>query len=104
MTVISKRYYRAPIQYLLGRRGFRFEDGPFRYVAVPLYERRNRPGLGNYDLEQFPYDVSDRAVVTVDEQQLAFIVGLFRVAGEVNFANLRKRKIREIVESGKVVV
>src|ERR1700720_955678 len=57
-----------------------FEDRLVGDVAVPLDQRRNRPTPRDHDLEQFPDDIRDRTIMAVDQQRLALVIGLCRLA------------------------
>jgi hypothetical protein len=52
--------------------------------------------LADHDIEEFPYRIGDRAVVTVDEQQIALVVLLLGVPCQMDLANMFEREIREI--------
>src|SRR5262245_23787885 len=88
----------------LRRDSFRLEQRPYWDVAVPLDERRYGPAPADHDIEQFPDRICDRAVVAVDAQKVALVVGLFGMAGEMDFSDVLERKIREIVKRGKAMV
>src|SRR6516164_7064723 len=86
------------IQNRLRESGFGLQDRPFENTAVPLDERRNGAAALDDDFEQLPHGIRDRAVMAVDQQQIALVIALLRVSGEVNLADARQRKIGEIVE------
>src|SRR5260370_33671712 len=73
------------------------EDRPIGNVAVPLDERGNSSTPPNDDLEEFPDCVGDRPVVTIDQQEVAFVVGLLGMTGEMDLTNAREWKIRQIL-------
>src|SRR5262245_50289625 len=81
-----------------------FEPSPVRKLAVPFDKRRDGSVLADDDVEELPYGVSDRTVMAVNEQNLALVIRLSGMAGEVNLTNVLKRKIGEIVARGKAVV
>src|ERR1700726_1996330 len=81
-----------------------FEDRPVGDVAVPLDQRRNRPAPRDYDFEQFPDGICDRTVMAVDQQQVALIVGLFGVTGEMNLTDTGERKVGQIVQRRETVI
>src|SRR5882724_5392608 len=81
-----------------------FQDRPVRDIAVPLHQRRDRSALPDDDLEQFPYGVCDRAIMTVDQQYVSLVVVLFGMTGEMNLADARERKIREIFARREAVI
>ena len=81
----------------LGGGRLRLQHRPIRDVAVPLDERRDRPAPTDDDLEQLPDRVGDRAVVAVDEQKIALVVGLLGVPGKMDLADMVERKVGEIV-------
>ena len=82
----------------------RFEPSPVRKVAVPLDKRRDGSALADDDVKELPHVVGDRTVMAVNEQKLALVIRLLGMAGEVNLADVLKRKIGEIVERGKAMV
>src|SRR5579871_1565034 len=82
----------------------RLEPCPIRKVAVPLDERRDGAALADDDVEELPYGIRYRAVMAVNEQKLALVIRLPGMAGEVNLADVFKRKIGEIVERRKAMV
>src|SRR5208282_1214008 len=92
------------VEYGLRRGGFRFETRPFRDLAVPFDERRDRPRMGDDALEQAPDRVGDGLVVAVDEQRRTLVVALFGMPGEMDLADARKRIVRQIVERREAVV
>ena len=54
--------------------------------------------MADYDLEKFPDSVGHGAVMAVDEENVALIVFLLGMPCQMDLANLRQRKIGEIVE------
>src|SRR5258708_4719123 len=74
------------------------KDRPIGNVAVPLDERGNSSTPSNDDLEEFPDCVGDRPVVTVDQQEVAFVVGLLGMTGEMDLADAREWKIGQILQ------
>src|SRR5882724_13321144 len=96
MTITCGSGGLAAVEDRLRRGRLCFQDRPVRDIAVPLHQRRDRSALSDDDLEQFPYGVCDRAVVTVDQQRSSLVVGLFGVTGEMNLADAREWKVREI--------
>src|ERR1700677_479298 len=94
------RAHRVAVQDDPSGGGLGFEHRPFRNLAVPLHERRNGTATLDDDLEEFPHRIGDRAVMTVDEQAVAFFVALFSVPRQMYFADVLDREIREIVERG----
>ena len=82
-----------PFQDLLGRRGLGLEDGPVGNIAVPLNQRRDGTAFSDDDIVQLPDCVSDRAIVTIDEEEFTFVVGLLGMAGEMDFADPREREV-----------
>jgi hypothetical protein len=73
--------------------GLRLEDGPVRDIAVPFNKRRDGSVSANYNVEQFPNRVGDRAVMAVDQQKLALVIPLVSMAGEMDLADTLQRKI-----------
>lgn len=73
------------------------QDRPIGNVAVPLDERGNSSTSPNDDLEEFPDCVGDRPIVTIDQQEVAFVVGLLSMTGEMNLTDAREWKIRQIL-------
>ena len=82
----------------------RLEHRPVGDVAVPLDERRDRSAPADDDVEELPDRVGDRAVMAVDQQKIALVVGLLGVSGEMDLADMFERKIGEIVERGEAVI
>ena len=52
------------------------------------------PQRRDHDLEQLPDGVGDRPIVAVDQQPLAFIVGLFGMTGQMNLADTLRAENR----------
>ena len=49
--------------------------------------------MADDDVEKLPYGVSDWTVMAVNEQKLALVIRLLGMAGEVNLADVLKRKV-----------
>ena len=62
------------------------------------------PAPADDDLVELPDRVGDRPVMAVDQQRVAFVVGLLGMSGEMDLADLRQREIGEIVERREAVV
>src|SRR5260370_17839040 len=80
------------------------EDRPIGNVAVPLDERGNSSTSPKDDLEEFPDCVGDRPVVTIDQQEVAFVVGLLGMTGEMDLTDAREWKIRQILKCRETVI
>src|SRR6516225_6690926 len=76
----------------------RFQDRPIRDLAIPFDQRRDWSALSDHDLKQFPDSIRDRAVMAVDQQQFAFVVGLFGVTCKMNLAYAGQRKVGQILQ------
>src|SRR6201985_3924525 len=98
MVAIRRSPGGKPIENGPGRIGFLLQNGPIRNVAVPFDQRWYWAAAGDHDLIKSPHGISDRAVMAVDQEQVAFVVALFGVPGQMDLSNLRERKIGEIVE------
>src|ERR1700730_3340978 len=85
-----------------GRLGL--EDRPVGDVAVPFDQGWNRAAPRDHDLEQFPDGIRDRAVMAVDQQQVALVIGLFGMTGEMNLADESERKVGQIVQRRETVI
>ena len=87
-------------------RGGRFglQDRPIRDLAVPLDQRRDGTTARDDDLVELPHGIRDRAVMAVDQQQIAFVVALLGMAGEMDLADARQRKVGEILRGGETVI
>src|SRR5258708_15910640 len=67
------------------------EGGPGRSVGVPPDERRNRADKLDCMRKEVPDDLVDRAVMRIDQKRPSLVVGLPRIAGQMNFLDVRKR-------------
>src|SRR5260221_3531363 len=94
----------AAVEDRLRRGGLGFEDRPVGDVAVPFDQGWNRAAPRDHDLEQFPDGIRDRTVMAVDQQQVALVVGLFCMTGEMNLADTGQRKIGQIVQRRETVI
>src|ERR1041385_1634860 len=83
---------------------FGVQDRPVRNLAVPFDQRRNCAAASDDGLEQLPDWPGNGTVVAINEQRVAFIVGLFGMTGEVNLADARKREFRQILQGGEAVI
>ena len=52
----------------------------------------------------FQTGIRDRAVMAVDQQQVALVVGLFGMTGQMNLPDMRQRKVGQIVQRREAVV
>src|SRR5688572_13498026 len=77
---------------------FGLKDGPVGNVAIPFYQRRDRPPPANDDVVELPDGVGDRAVVAVDEQELSLVVRLLGMSRKVNLADVLHGIVLEIIE------
>ena len=84
--------------------GLGLEDRPFGNIAVPFDQRRNCAAAADDYLEELPDRVRHRAVMTVDEHEIAFVVGLLGVSRQMDLTHPFERKIDEIVERGITMV
>ena len=84
--------------------GFGLEHRPFRNIAVPLDKRRHRAASADDDLEELPYRIGNRAVMAVDEQKIAFVIGLFGMSRQMNLADMFDREVGEIAKRGIAVI
>src|SRR5258708_19965955 len=87
----------AAVEDRLRGRRLGFEDRPVGEITVPLDQRRNRPAPRDHDLEEFPDGIRDRTIMAVDQQQVALVIGLFGMAGEMNLADTSAPKLAQIV-------
>ena len=94
----------ASIEDRLGRGRLGFQDRPIGNLAVPFDQRRNGAAALDHDLEQLPHGVRNRTVMAVDEQQIALVVALLGMAGKVNLADPRERKVGEIVQRREAMI
>src|SRR5216683_7150592 len=94
----------AAVEDRLRGRRLGFEDRPVGEIAVPLDQRRNRPAPRDHDLEEFPNGIRDRTIMAVDQQQVALVIGLFGMAGEMNLADTCERKVGQIVQRRETVI
>jgi len=92
------------IEDRLGRGRLGLQHRPVRNFAVPFDQRRDSAAARDDDLVQVPHGIRDRPVMAVDQQQVAFIVALLGMTGEMDLADTRQRKIREIVERGETMI
>jgi hypothetical protein len=49
------------------------------------------------DLIELPHRIGDRTIMGVDQQQVAFIVGILRVAGKMDLLDQFERKVAQIL-------
>jgi hypothetical protein len=87
---------RVAIEDRLGGGPLGLEDWPVGHLAVPLHQGRDRSALGNDAFEQLPDAICDRAVMTVNQEEIAFIVRLLGVTGQMDFPDVLQWKITKI--------
>src|SRR5215475_7058773 len=104
MAVGPGRNRVASIEDSLRGGSFSFQNGPIRDLAVPLDQRRNCAAASDDGLEQLPHGIGNGTVVAVDEEQVAFVISLLGMAREVNLANAREGKFRQILQSGEAMI
>src|SRR5271163_5199082 len=104
MGFAVRQVRRLTIEDRLRGGGLGFEYRPFRNIAVPLDKRWNRTASAHDDLKELPHRIGNRAVMTVDEQKIAFVIGLFGVSGQMYLAHMFDREVGEISKRGIAVI
>ena len=87
-----------PVEDRPGGGGLGLQHRPVGDVAVPFDQRRHAARAADDHVVELPDRVGDRAVVAVDEQQLALVVRLLGMPGQVDLADLLEREVGEIAE------
>src|SRR5882724_10354189 len=80
------------------------QHGPFRNAAVPFDQRRDGSAPRDHALEKVPDRVGHLPIVAVDQEQIAFVVGLLGMPGEMDFPDMAQREVSEIACSGIAVI
>ena len=75
------------------------EHRPVGDFAVPFDQRRHRAAAADHAVVERPDRVRDRPVVAVDQEQIALIVRLRLVTGQMDLAHVLEREVREVVPS-----
>src|ERR1700733_3580139 len=104
MNFARRQVRRVTVEDRLRGGGFGFEHRPFRNMTVPLDQRRNRAASPDDDLEELPHRVGNRAVMAVDKQKIAFVIGLFRMSRQMYLADMFDREVGEITKRGIAVI
>src|ERR1700677_3167621 len=104
MNFARRQVRRVTVEDRLRGGGFSFEHRPFRNIAVPLDQRRNRAASADDDLEELPHRVGNRAVMAVDKQKIAFLIGLYGMSRQMYLAASFAREVGEITKRGISVI
>src|SRR5271156_6676843 len=95
---------RMTVEDRLRSGGFGLEHRPFRNIAVPLDQRRNRATSADDDLEELPYRIGDRAVMAVDKKKIALVIGLFGMSRQMYLADMFDREVGDITKRRMAVI
>src|SRR5262245_49075591 len=80
------------------------QNGPFGDAAVPFDQCRHGSKSRDHALEKCPDQISDLAIVAVDQQRTAFVVCLLGMAGQMDLSYVAQRELGQIIHGGEALV